>query len=495
MNYFFRLKQFAVFSLLTASITCLEFCTGRFSENKLNIQYPYLKAEPVSDTYFGKTIIDQYRLLENSDNTTVRQWLLKERLLCDSVLNRISFRDSLQKEIKDAVYSSNIRGGFPRTAGKKLFFIRSYIKEKTQVLFYKDSIDAKEIELFNTAKLNKGNQEYSIDYFEPSFDGKYLAFGLSSNGDEMAVIKIIDVMNKLVLPEFIDRAIYGEPFWIPGKNGFFYNQLKEVKSAADSKTIYEDSKVKLHWINTDSKNDKDVFSRVLNNDLELNAIDFSTFYTFPSSDKVLAFTVHGATPYISLYYAPLKDFTEQNFGKKILWKNVCTSNEKITGFALNKQQLYLLSFKDNPNGSIKKFDLNKNHFSTQTIIEGKDDVLEEMIQTQNSIYIKKFKNGISSMIRIDLATEIIENIELPFNGYVYLKPGFGISPAYLHSSDLFFAMQSWNKEVGVYSYNPVSKKTTKTDLRAQGKYYEIYRRVISQSCPGSCARVCRENNF
>jgi prolyl oligopeptidase len=465
MNYLSKLLGSI---LLISLFFCFIFCSKRATIQH-TMQYPKLKSDPVSDTYFGKTIVDKYRILENGDNKAVQDWIKEERNFYDSISKEIPQRDSIQAKLENVMYSSNIRGGHSRLVGKKIFFLRNFIKEKTAVLMYKPDIESEEIALFTTKTLNQSNKIYNIDYFEPSFDGKYIAFGISSNGDEMAVIKIIDVESKELLPESIERANYATPFWIAGSNGFFYSQLKKINSDEDSKTKYEEGKVKLHWIGDDPENDKEVFSRNLNKSLKLDKIDIPFICTFPNSDKALAFTFHGSTQYLSLYYCSLKDLTPKA-NVIPMWKKACNSEDKVTAFALKDDQLFILSFKDNPNGALKKLTLGQKTSEALTLLNGKTEVLEDIIQTPNCIYLKELKNGNSSVVSINLLTNVIDTVKLPFSGYVYLRPPFGAPPVYNNSTYLFFGMESWNREFGVYSYNQETKQVIKTNLRAPGKY-------------------------
>lgn len=444
-----------------------------------DMNYPTLDCNQASETYFGKIIFDKYRILEDRNNKSVQEWIKKERVLYDSVMKKIPQKDDIQSKLEDVMYSSNIRGGQARVVGKKVFFFRSFAKERMQALLYKPDLESKEIELFNTKTMNHDDKIYGIDYFEPSFDGKYLAFGVSCNGDEMSVIKIIDVESNKLLKESIERATYGTPFWVANNKGFFYAQLKEINSDEDLKTKYEDGKVKLHWLGNDPNNDKEVFSRSLNKDLKLDKIDIPFICTFPNSDKVLAFTFRGATIYLSLYYTFLENLITHP-DKPSIWRALCDDADKVTAFALNDNKLFTLSFKDNPNGSLKKYALGEKTSEALIVIEGKNEVLEDIIQTPNLLYLKELKNGNSIIISVNFSTNSIDTVKIPFTGYAYIRPSFGTPPVYIDSKHLFFGIESWNREYGMYNYTPETKKVIKTDLRAQGKYGNLTDVIVKE---------------
>ena len=465
------------------SLSCFLFfnCTNKNNEISHELKYPLLKQNVFTETVFQQKITDDFRFLETDTGSLVKQWIDKENKLYDSVFKEIPFRDAITRKIEKYIYSSNIRGGFPRVVEKKLFFLRIDIQKNIQKIVYKDSLQAKEIEIFSTEQLTKKDKTYSIDFFEPSTDGKYLALGISSNGDEMTEMKVIDVDKNNLLPDLIERATYGFPVWLPNKNAFFYTQLKDVKTDEDINTMYENSVVKLHVINTNSINDKIVFSKQKNQNLSLVNIDLSNICAYPSSDKLLASVQRGSTLYTSLYYTSITNSLKNNGLDNINnWLNVCNADDKVTVFTLKGNDVYALSFKDNPNGALVKFEITNGAIQKHILLEGKEAVLEDIIQTENALYIKKLKNGISSVLKFDFQTLKFTPIQLPFNGYINLKPFFGVPTSYLASKDLFFSIESWNKEIGIYKYDFNTNQTIKTDLRKQGEFGDMNNIIVEE---------------
>jgi prolyl oligopeptidase len=402
------------------------------------MKYPTLKLIPVSETYFGQTIEDKYRILENSKDSSVQRWIVEEKAIYDSVINKMPYKDSLKNQLEEIIYSSNAVGGFPRASKNKIFFNRTYLKEKIQKIFYKDSLTGRETEIFSTKDINKDDKTYSIDFFEPSYDGKYLTLGLSPNGSELAVIRIINVETKSFLPETIERATYGTPFWISGKNAFFYNQLRET--APSDKNKSEDSKVKLHWLNTNPENDIEIFSRTLNADLALEKIDFPVIYTFPRSKKAMALVYRGTNQYFSLFSCDLDPLLDKSKVSKAKWTKICSPSDKVKNFALNGQDLYLTRFQNNPNGVLEKYDIGKGLTDGKIIIEGKDEVLDDIILTNNFLYLSKLRSGFSLIEKIELSTGNISETQLPFKGFAKITSPFRTSHFYSNSDNLLYAI-------------------------------------------------------
>jgi prolyl oligopeptidase len=462
MKYIKKIK-FSFYLLVIIFLVTMQSLINQKSQI-ITVNYPKLQTLPVTESYFGQTVTDKFRSVENLEDPSVKKWLEEERILTDSILNRISYRDSIKTQLEAAMYSLNVRGGFPRTAGNKVFFSRRLVKEKMYGIFFKEDLKAPEIELFSTKKLNNKENTYTVDYIEPSHDGKFLAFGLSKNGDEKTAIRIIDVEKRIILSDSIPQAYYANIQWVPNSNCFFYTQLKEIKTEADQKTMYEDSKVKLHYLGKNYLEDKEVFSRALSKDVPMDKIDFPYVKVFPKSKFAIGYFFNGPTSYCSLYYTKLEDllFSKEN---EIKWKLIETAGEKPSLFALYKDQVYVMDFKVNSNGILKKKDLSKDRAVFQTILEGNIEVLEDMMQTNSSIYVKKLKSGVSTITEINLSTNKMRDVILPYPGYVDFRPIYTHACLYLNSDLFHFSMESWNKEPTLLCHDPVTNKVFETGFR------------------------------
>lgn len=448
--------------LVIALLMCSDYI---MSQNN----YPSMNAIPHEDNYFGTKIVDKYRIMEDTSSAIVKQWIQKEQIFYDSIMRIIPGKDSIKKQIEEVIYSANIRGGQSRIVGEKVFFNRNFIIENRQSLYYKPNLNAAEIELFTTKTLNTAEKTFSFSFYEPSLDGKYVALGLIINGDEMTTIRIIDVEKKIMLPESLPRAPYGTPFWLPNNKGFFYTQLKELKTEYDYQTKYNDATVKLHYLYTDESKDKIVMSRLLNKDLQLEEIDGPAICVFPNTNIAFAFLYKGSSEFMSIYYTNLENLIG-NKNQTGIWKQVCKNSDRVKAFTFLNNELFLLSFADNPNGRVSKLSQGQEFSESKLVMDGINEIIEDLEQSINSVYIKSIKNGSSIIYSIDLKTNRIETLKLPYNGYVYLRIPFPAPPEYTYSSHLLFGMESWVKEFAIFDYDSKTKKITKTNMRTPGKF-------------------------
>ena len=63
----------------------------------------------------------------------------------------------------------------------------------------------------------------SLDWFSPSPEGTFVAFGIGERGSEQSVLHVLETASGRVLPERIPYTSFGVVAWLPDESGFFYN--------------------------------------------------------------------------------------------------------------------------------------------------------------------------------------------------------------------------------------------------------------------------------
>lgn len=434
-----------------------------------NWKYPYIKPDTAIDVYFGKKIIDPFRNVENLENSAVLSWFKAQREFHDSVIRNISGRESLKKEIQRFEYSSNIRGGYPRPYHNGIIFTQAYIHENIEILYKSDELCNKAVELFNTDSLNSEDSTYySIDYYEPSYDGKYVAIGLSSGGDEFSVIHVLNTETHRFLPERIRRAYYAYPQWLANNKGFFYRQLQEANLNDSKRKIFENSSIKLHMINTDPDQDKEIFSKKVSKQIEFENIDLPKLFVYPSSNYIICTLNKGTSRYSTLYITSLSNIL--NYDPKLIpWVKLVTEEDMIKAFTLNGNHLYVLVYKNNPNGQLIKVNIEEPQ-KWDVLYEGEEYVLNEMVQSRNELYLAYSYRGIDHLIQMGFTDLEPKKISLPFKGDLSLYPDFASEPTFLNSENLYYGMSAWNKEWGIYHFDAKTEQIIKLKSRPSGPY-------------------------
>jgi prolyl oligopeptidase len=455
------------FFLLFTIVISLKICYSQESEKNKKWNYPILKPDTSIDYYFGKKVIDPFRNIEDIENEQVKIWIKKQNELYDTIIGNITNHDRLNKEILAMWEKKKKWANYPRIGGNRTFYIIGNIdNQEIESLVYIDSLHKDPIELFNTKEINeKDKKTYSFNYYEPSFDGKYIAFGISPNGNEMANIFVVDVAKMQLLPEKIERAKSGNIQWTPDGNGFFYTQEKEIITEQDRKTSREDRRVKYHKLSTESKDDVEIFGRLLKNGVNLEKIELPMLFTFPHSSKVLINTVKGTERYYSIYFAELNDILNKP-AQSVVWKKICDEGEKISSNVLYGDRFFGLSFKQNPDGQLVTMELS--NLAPNVIYNATNFSLDDMVLTYKNLYLTIKEKGLNKLLKINPENYQTENIELPYLGGLKLRPPFSIASFYQPSNSLMFSLSGYNNQLGEYicnEYDHVSRTNIFEDVQ------------------------------
>lgn len=425
--------------------------------------YPEIIADSTVDLYYGKQVVDPFRNLENYKEEKIQKWLCEQRAFHDSIINTIPFRDTVLKKIKDLIYTSNITLELPVASHYNLFYKQYLKKEKTFKLIMCNLYGNNKTELFSTDSLNLKYQSFfTIDYYEPSPDGKFLAFAFSENGNEESILCILDIQHKKILKEKIERAVGGNPQWLSDGSGFFYGCLKDDEGNESKK--YEDYRIKLHRLGTDPDIDRIIFSRKATPQISLSNIDISVLHMFPSSEYVTVSVVSGTSSYLRIFYAPLDEIIKKN-SSEINWKCVLGEEDKITESTLVGNTIYFISFNKKNNGTIEYKTVDY-PYKRKVVFDKNDMIIRDLIQTSDAVYFVASSKGIDSLYKIDISNYDVESVNIPLSGTIDIKPyGFDVTSNFSNNQNLIFGINTWNKAWSIYSYNDETKKINAIALR------------------------------
>ena len=118
--------------------------------------YPTSKTVEVSDIYFGTTVSDPYRWLEDIKNPEVEKWFKDQAEYTNTQLAKIPGQDKLIAEWK-ALDSLKTASYIPiAKAGGKYFYQKRLPNEQVSKLYYKQGENGKEILLFDPQQFVEG---------------------------------------------------------------------------------------------------------------------------------------------------------------------------------------------------------------------------------------------------------------------------------------------------------------------------------------------------
>ena len=171
-------RRFFVVALASA-VTGLASLAARAADPA----YP-APVRPVTDAYFGTPVVDNYRYMENLKDPEVQKWMKAQAEHTRAVLDALPGRKALLERIHQLSNADMRRGGFVRR-GQRNFYETFEPNAALPKLFYRDGLKGTEHLLIDPAALGQGTTtHYALDWYTPSWDGRYLAYGISAGGSE-----------------------------------------------------------------------------------------------------------------------------------------------------------------------------------------------------------------------------------------------------------------------------------------------------------------------
>jgi len=178
------------------------------------------RVEPVVDDYYGTKVTDNYRWMENPKDKDWLPFLHSQNDYTRAALNALPGRAELARKISAlSGDAASTRKVVP--AGEWLFYEQRPAGADNFRLFAKGA-DGKIRTLIDPTVMKMGEAHVSLDWWEPSFDGRHIAYGLSPAGSEASVLHVMEVASGTVLPERIENTDWGITGWLPDGGGFFY---------------------------------------------------------------------------------------------------------------------------------------------------------------------------------------------------------------------------------------------------------------------------------
>jgi prolyl oligopeptidase len=214
---------------------------------------PLTPREEVTDVWHGERIVDPYRWLEKTESSRTREWTdaqnARTREVLDALPQRRHFAERLRQLLTVGLLDT------PRPINGRVFHTRRHGSQRQAVLYVRDSVDANDRALIDPNVLDVGGL-VTIDWYYPSHDARYVAYGLSRGGDEMSTLHVVEVATGRQLPESIPHTQRSTVAW--ASDGFYYAANPAPGSVAPGDEHYH-RRVRFHRLGDDAANDVTVF--------------------------------------------------------------------------------------------------------------------------------------------------------------------------------------------------------------------------------------------
>jgi prolyl oligopeptidase len=415
---------------------------------------PKAPVHEVTDTYFGQKIVDPYRWMEDSKNADFVAWMKAQADYTRNHLDRLPMRADLLKRLEE-LSDTGVRVSGVQRAGGYYFYYRVAPGENDRRLYVREGFKGAERLLLDPDKLSEPGKRYSIDSYNPSFDGKYVSYTISVGGSENGEMRVVETASGKDLGERIDRARFGAGAWLPDNHSFVYNRLQKLGDGAPATELYQKSRVYLHTLGTSPDRDVAVFGYEVNPAIKMETTPLPFAYVPIGSKYVIAIVNSGVSPNSEYYFTTVDKLAQT----PIPWRKFVSLDDEVANLDLRGDDVYLLTYKNTPRYKIVHINLAQPDITkADTIFPASEAVVTGVGAAKDAVYVQTLDGGAGKLWRVDYKGGAPQLIKLPYEGTANLGWTDTLTEG------LLFGLTSWTKSAAYFAYNPATQKATDTTL-------------------------------
>ncbi len=415
---------------------------------------PASKKIPVTDTFHGVSVTEDYRWLEDWDDEAVRQWSEAQNVHARANLDNLPNVDAIRARVTEILAAKIVSYDSLTYRSHQLFAMKRQPPKQQRFLVVMPSVDnsGDERVLVDPNELDSSGG-ISIDWYIPSPDGQLVAVSLSKGGSESGDVHIYATATGKEVHEIIPvvngGTAGGDLAWMPDGSGFFYTRYPRGNERP-AKDMPFFQQLFYHQLGTSTSSDRYELGKDLPRIAEIQlAMDNRT--------GRLLVTVQEGDGGQYAHYLRSAD------GK---WKQFSVFGDKTLQAAFGpNDDLFVISRKGAPRGKILRMSIDDLDVAkAKTIIpEGNDTIVEDfwepptVLPTQTRLYVQYQLGGPSEIRVFDHTGERLANPQqLAVSTIASVTPMAG--DEILYSNWSFIEPPAW------YRFDPKKNKTTKTAL-------------------------------
>lgn len=233
---------------------------GTPAQNKLlpikPLPYPVTHQGDVATNYFGTTVADPYRWLEDDRSDETVAWVKEQNKVTFDYLNKIPSRDKLKERLSVLLDYEKVSAPF--TEGKYTYFYKNDGLQDQSVLYRQIGDSDPSVFLDPNSFSDDGTTSLAGVYF--SQDGSRLTYLISEGGSDWRKAITIDTETKKELTNPLSDIKFSGVSWL-GNVGFYYASYdKPDGSELSAKT--DQHKLYFHTLGDDQSQDILIFGGI-----------------------------------------------------------------------------------------------------------------------------------------------------------------------------------------------------------------------------------------
>jgi prolyl oligopeptidase len=402
---------------------------------------PLAEKRPLVESLHGVKITDNYRWLEDGSSPDTQKWVAEEMAYTQKVLNPLPGRAAIHKRLTELLSIGSISA--PMIGGKYYFYTRRDGMQNQPVLYVRErgiseKDDGKDRVLVDANQL-AADGTIALDWYHPSENGRYVAYGTSPSGSEMSTLHIIETKTGKLLPDVIERTRAASIAWMLNNSGFYYTRYPKKGEVPDGQEMY-DRRVFYHELGTDPATDPLIFGE------GRDPQDWPSV-ELDNDGKLLLITVAQGWTKSELFLMDLKKGTPPT--------RITTGKNFLYGGSVYNGRVYIVTNEDAPRYRLfvtEAGDYDRDNWNE--LIPQTGSVLQDAEIWGGKLLTQYEQNATSQLKLFDLDGTYIKDIQLPALGSVFASGGKW------DRDEIFYGFMSFTVPPTVYRYDLKSRETS-----------------------------------
>ncbi|HEY1993820.1 MAG TPA: S9 family peptidase, partial [Edaphobacter sp.] len=237
------------------------------AETTLELAYPSARTVEQTDDYFGTTVSDPYRWMEDVDSAELKTWIDAENELTQRYLAQVPVRERMQRRLMELINFERYTA--PARRGTRYFYSHNSGLQNQNVLYWHTGLDGEPKVLLDPNTFSEDGT-VAISGISITDDGLLAAYSIADAGSDWVKWHVRNVTTGEDLPDVVEWSKFSGAAWLKDGSGFFY-QGYDAPEAEALKTANYFHKVFFHRLGTPQSEDKLIFDRPDDKELNLGA--------------------------------------------------------------------------------------------------------------------------------------------------------------------------------------------------------------------------------
>jgi prolyl oligopeptidase len=374
------------------------------AETTLELRYPAARQVDQTDDYFGTTVSDPYRWMEDVDSAELKTWIDAENELTQRYLAQVPLRETMQRRLMELINFERYTA--PARRGTRYFYSHNSGLQNQNVLYWQEGLDGEPKVLLDPNSFSEDGT-VAISGISITDDGLLAAYSIADAGSDWVKWHVRNVTTGEDLPDVVEWSKFSGASWLKDGSGFFY-QGYDAPEAEALKAANYFHKVMFHKLGTPQSEDKLVFDRPDDKELNLGA------HVTDDGRYLVLHQSKGTSPNNEL---AVKDLQQP---ETPILRLIDTADATYAPIDNDGTLFWLLTTLDAPNGKVISIDLNnpgREHW--KTVIPESTNKLSDISIIDNT-FIANYLADAQSLVELRrLDGSLIERLALPAIGTAY----------------------------------------------------------------------------